>query len=135
MLGDEIAMTMALIDRTEHKLLGLLREFDAAKGWAIGGQTSFAAWLSWRCGIGAVAARERVWVATALAELPYSKARALTRVETAENEEMLVSIAGGMTAAELEKLCRMLRSADPQTDDASLPDRSRSDLTQTAWRE
>ncbi len=126
-LGDEIARTMAAIDRTEHKLLGLLRELDAAKGWAASGQLSFAAWLSWRCGIGPLAARERVRVARALAELPkietafgagaitYSKARALTRVATAENEETLVSMAGGMTAAELEKLCQMMRRAHPET--------------------
>ncbi len=68
-------MTMAAIDRTEHKLLGLLREFDAAEGWAVDGQTSFAAWLSWRCGIGALAVRERMRVATALAELPRTDAR------------------------------------------------------------
>ena len=61
-------------------------------------------------------------VATALAELPhidaafgsgeisYSKARAVTRVANAENEQVLLTSARGMSAAELEKLCPMLRS-------------------------
>jgi hypothetical protein len=126
--GDAIAMTVSAIDRTEHQLLGLLRDFDAAKGWHAAGATSFAAWLSWRCGMSRGAARERIRVANALGQLPlidgafaageisYSKARALTRVATAKNEETLLASARAMTAAELEKLCQMLgcvSNADP----------------------
>ncbi len=66
--------------------------------------------------------RERVRVATALAELPlideafgsgeisYSKARAVMRVASLENDEVLLTSARGMSAAELEKLCQMVRS-------------------------
>ena len=61
-LGDEIARTMNAIDRTEHKLLGLLREFGEAEGWEVDGATSLAAWLSWRTGMSPAAARERARV-------------------------------------------------------------------------
>ncbi len=44
-LGDSIAVTVAAIDRTDHRLMALLREFDDAGGWRADGQTSFAAWL------------------------------------------------------------------------------------------
>ena len=122
-LGDDIAKTASAIDRTEHQLLSLLREFDATDGWSLDGATRFPAWLSWRCGMSPVAARERIRVSVALGELPlidaalcageisYSKARAVTRVATVENEETLLASARGMTAAELEMLCRMLRTA------------------------
>ena len=76
--------------------LGLVAEFDRREGWAVWGVKSCAHWLSWRCGIGLVAGREHVRIARALVDLPviraalaegrlsYSKARALTRVATAE---------------------------------------------------
>ena len=127
-LGDEIATTASSIDRTEHRLLSLLREFDSLDGWAEDGATSLGAWLSWRCGMSPGAARERIRVSAALAELPlidaalaagqlsYSKARAITRVATGENEETLLASARGMTAAELEKLCRMLRASATDSD-------------------
>ncbi len=134
-LGDDIAMTASAIDRTEHRLLSLLRVFDSGKGWERDGATSFPAWLSWRCGMRAGAARERIRVSAALGELPlidaalcageisYSKARAVTRVATAENEETLLASARGMTAAELEKLCRMLRTATDSAEGAAEPKR------------
>jgi hypothetical protein len=82
-----------------------------------------------------------VRVAVALSELPlidgaysrgeitYSKARAMTRVATTDNEEMLVSMARGMTAAELEKLCQMMRSSavDESAADLKRAFRSRTD--------
>ena len=58
-----------------------------------------------QCGIGAVAAREKVRVARALEQLPeiadafakgelwYSKVRAMTRVATPANEHVLVHVA------------------------------------------
>jgi hypothetical protein len=45
-------------------------------------------------------------------ELPYSKARALTRVATAENEEKLMDFARHGTASHVEKLVRGWRRAD-----------------------
>ncbi len=77
--------------------------------------------LNWQCGIGTVAAREKVRVARALESLPqisaafargelsYSKVRAMTRVATAANESVLVSVALHGTAAHVEKLARKYR--------------------------
>ena len=82
---------------------------------------SCAHWLNWQCGISLGAAREKVRVAHALAGLPavsaafaqgtlsYSKARAMTRVATLENEAGLVNIALHGTAAHMEKLVRCYR--------------------------
>lgn len=76
------------------------------------------AWLTWRVGLGSVAAREKVRVARALGELPqidaafakaevsYSKARAMTRIATPENEDRLPRMAKNATAAQLETTCR-----------------------------
>jgi len=61
--------------------------------------------LNWKCGLGLGAARERLRVAQALPDLPqttvafregrlsYSKVRAITRVATKRNEEVLLNIA------------------------------------------
>src|SRR5207237_2678565 len=80
-----------------------------------------AAWVAWRCGLTARAAREHVRVARRLAELPrtraafaqgvlsYAKVRALTRVATAESEGELLELAGVLTAAQLERTVRAYR--------------------------
>ena len=134
-LGNDIVKAASAIDRTEHQLLSLLREYDSSHGWSLDGATSFPVWLSWRCGMSRGAARERIRVSKALGELPlidaafgageisYSKARAVTRVATPENEETLLASARGMTASELEKLCRMLRAAGLETDAPAEPQR------------
>ena len=74
--------------------------------------------MNWQCGIGPVAAREKVRVARSLEQLPeiadafakgeisYSKVRAMTRVATPANESVLVHVARNGTAAHVEKLVR-----------------------------
>ena len=108
-LGDEIAELAAHLDAATARLLELIREFDAREGWH--GFPSCAVWLSYRVGLGAGAARERVRVARALATLPriavalacgevsYAKVRAITRVATPETEERLLAFARAGTAA------------------------------------
>ena len=105
---------------TAH-FLSLVAEFDRREGWAQHGMASCAQWLNWQCGIGAVAAREKVRTARALESLPkisaafgegrlsYSKVRALTRVATAETEETLLHIALNGTAAHVERTVRGFR--------------------------
>ena len=122
-LGDEIAELAAHLDAGTYRLLELIREFDAREGWHSGFRTC-AHWLSWRTGIDLGAAREKVRVARALehlpllsaamrrAELSYSKARALTRVATAENEEELMGFAQHATASHVETLVRTWRRVD-----------------------
>jgi hypothetical protein len=79
--------------------------------------------LSWACGVGPEAARERVRVARALPVLPtvseafgrgrlsYSKVRAITRVATPDNEALLTSYGLHATAAQLERIVAEHRRA------------------------
>jgi hypothetical protein len=69
-LGDEIALLAAHLDAATARLLDLIREFDALGGWS-NGFPSCAAWLTWRVGLGAGAAREHVRVARPSARCPY----------------------------------------------------------------
>jgi hypothetical protein len=117
-LGEEIANFAVRIDVAEHALIHKLRVFDAHGAWARAGFLSCAQWLSWRIGLGRKAAREKVRVARALADLPridalfgrgelsYSKVRAITRVATAETEQDFIDVALHATASQLERLTR-----------------------------
>jgi hypothetical protein len=120
-LADEITALASHIHAATCRWLGLVAEFDRRGGWSEWGCRSCAHWLSWRCGIGPVAAREHVRVALRLGELPlirdafaegrlsYSQVRALTRIEGVEREEELLSLARHATAAQLERLVRAYR--------------------------
>ena len=122
-LADAIAVCAARIDAATHQLLAYIREFDLARGWAAQGAQSCAHWLSWRIGCGLGAAMEKVRAARALGDLPridaalkagelsYCKVRAMTRVATAENEDLLLEQARSSTGAQLEKVCSGLRRA------------------------
>jgi hypothetical protein len=106
------------LNAATYRFLELVAEFDRREGWARHGVATCAQWLSWQCGIGRVAAREKVRVARALEKLPkisdsfrrgvvsYSKVRAMTRIATAVNESTLLSIAEHGTATHVEKLVR-----------------------------
>jgi fatty acid desaturase len=61
-LGDDIAELSAHLDAAIARLLDLIREFDARRGWNVG-FASCAAWLTWRIGLAPGAAREHVRVA------------------------------------------------------------------------
>jgi uncharacterized protein DUF222 len=127
LLADRIALTAASLDAATHTLLTDLREFDSREGWAAQGMKSCPEWLSWKCGIALGAAREKVRVAQALASLPlmddelrrgqlsFSKVRAMTRVATADNEAKLVELARHSTAAQLEKICRLVDQLRPRS--------------------
>src|SRR5262245_65601516 len=116
MLDDTVELTDALLERElttlvghlnagNYRFLELLAEFDRRGGHVGIGLASCAHWLSWRCGIGLVAAREKVRVARALAGLPrgadsmrrgvlrYCKVRAFTRIATPQNGGWLLSVA------------------------------------------
>jgi hypothetical protein len=120
-LGEEIARMAAHLDAATHHLLTCVRQFDQSGEWHRQGALSCAHWLSWRIGLDAMTAREKVRVARALGELPsidealrrgrlsYAKVRALTRVATAENEGRLLDLAFASTGAQLERICRSFR--------------------------
>ena len=122
-LGDEIATLSAHVEAATGRLLDLIREFDARGGWG-NGFRSCAHWLSWRVGLDLGAARERVRVARALADLPllraalsrgklsYAKVRALTRVATPETEARLLGVGRAGTAAHVERIVRGWRRVD-----------------------
>jgi len=122
-LGDQITQLCSHIYAAEARLLSLIREFDEKKCWAEQGFCSCAHWLNFKCGIGMNAAREKVRVARALADLPkideglskgelsYSKVRAMTRIADASNEDYLMMIAKHGTAHHVEKLVSKYRGA------------------------
>ena len=68
-LGDAIAELAARIQAATYELLVMIRQFDERGGWGQG-FTSCAHWLNWRTGLAMGAAREKVRVARALADLP-----------------------------------------------------------------
>ena len=121
-LGDQIAELSARIDAATYELLCQLREFDRGYGWE--GWRSCAHWLNWRTGLDLGAAREKLRVAAALADLnhiaaamargqlSYSKVRALTRVATPATEAPLLAFALRATASHVERLVRAWRQAD-----------------------
>ena len=107
------------------RMLEVLAEFDRRRVWEQWGCASPQQWLGWKCGLGNVAASERLRVARALVGLPhirdglsrgklsYSKVRELTRVATAETDECLAGIAGCATAAQVATMVRALRRRTP----------------------
>ena len=122
-LGAEITELCSYIYAAESRLLTLIREFDQKEYWAQQGLCSCAHWLNFKCGIGMNAAREKVRVAHALAELPrtseefangtlsYSKVRAITRIADETNEDYLLMIAKHGTAHHVEKAVSKYRVA------------------------
>ena len=140
LLGDRIAELSARIQAATYELLCSLREFDSRHGWE--GFRSCAHWLNWRTGLDLGAAREKLRVAAALADLnhlsaamacgrlSYSLVRALTRVATPATEARLVAVACGATAAQVERLVRAWRQADreaqPDTEQVRLARRTLS---------
>ena len=120
-LATEICTLAGHINAANHRFLMLVAEFDRRKGWSDGATQSCAHWLNWKCGIAMGAAREKVRVARALENLPrisaamasgrlsYSKAREITRIGNAGNEDYLLMIAEHGTAAHVERLVRAYR--------------------------
>jgi hypothetical protein len=123
-IGEEIATLAAHVHAATYRLLVLLAEFDERGGWGGGGFRSCAHWLSWRTGIAAGAAREKVRSARALRTLPcvseamrtgelsFAKVRAITRVATPDNEADQLDVARSGTAAHVERIVRAWRRAD-----------------------
>jgi hypothetical protein len=109
------------LNAATYRFLELVAEYDRSGGWERHGLANCAQWLNWQCGIGKLAAREKVRVARALEHLPlisesfargelsYSKVRAMTRIATPENEAQLLNIARYGTANHVEKLVRKYR--------------------------
>lgn len=96
-------------------------EYDRREAWAVWECRSMTEWLSWQCAISAGTAAQYCRTAQALVALPvvqarfavgelsYSQVRAICRVATAENEELLVDLARSMTANQLEQVVSSYR--------------------------
>ena len=122
-IENEIAELAGHLNVAHYRWLTLIGEFDRRNGWGEGGCVSCAHWLNFKCGVAMGAAREKVRVARALEQLPkiaaamgrgevsYSKARAITRIASAENEDYLLSIALHGTAHHVERLVQGYRRA------------------------
>ena len=127
-LGEQITELCGYIYAATYRLLVLIREYDEQGYWNQPGLCSCAHWLNFQCGIGMNAAREKVRVAHALADLPgisaafergelsYSKVRAMTRIADQDNEEYLLMIARHGTAYHVEKLVSKYRRATRSQD-------------------
>src|SRR5882672_3559689 len=120
-LERELTTLAAHLNAGNYRFLVLLAEFDRRGGHVGWGIVSCAHWLQWKCGIGLVAAREKVRVARALEGLPkiadamrrgvlsYCKVRALTRIATPENEQVLLHLGETGTVSHVEKTVRLYR--------------------------
>ena len=75
-LAAALAGVSAVEAAAKARFLTLLGEFVERQAWEAAGCVSAAQWLSWRCGLGSVAASEHIRVAQALRCLP-TIARAL----------------------------------------------------------
>jgi hypothetical protein len=123
-LTDAITTLCGHLDAAEYRLLELIRQLDERAPWGLWEVKSCAHWLNWKCGIDLGAAREKVRVAHALADLPlvsdafrsgrlsYSKVRAITRIANAENEALLIEMGLSATAAQIEKIVRKYRQVE-----------------------
>lgn len=131
-LEGELCTHAAHLTVAECRMVLLVAEMDRRGAWAAQGLRSCAHWLNWRCGVSLAAAREQVRVGRALADLPllrsafaageisYSKVRAVTRVANRRLEAGLVDLARHTTAAQLERIVREYRRADPDEGPAHL---------------
>ena len=120
-LEAELCGAAARVAAMTCRFLLAVAEYDRRQAWQAWECHDMAGWLSWKCGISPVTAREQVRVARALARLPvlrdrfaagqvsYSQTRAIARVATAETEAQLVEWATVMTAAQLETVTRAYR--------------------------
>lgn len=121
-LEDDIVTFAGRMNQAEYEFLVLIREFDLRRGWKAYHFNNCAEWIDMKCGISYDTAREKVRVAHALMDLPetssafsngklsYSKARALTRLATPQNEADLLEYALPATARQVENHCRELRN-------------------------
>ncbi len=144
-LEAEIASLAGHLDAATCRWLGLVADFDRREGWASWGLVSCAAWLSWKCGLSPVAAREKVRVARALEELPairssfargelsYSKVRALTRVATPASDAELAVLARHTTTSQLERLVRAYRQVTSNEDEENEAARTAYESRSLSW--
>lgn len=128
-LESEIRGLSARVAATMCRFLLAVAEYDRRRGWERWECRDMAAWLSWKCGISQVTAREYCRVAAALLRLPrvrarfasgqlsFTQVRAICRAATPATERSLVELAEVSTGAQLERITRAYRRAGRVGDD------------------
>ncbi len=129
-----LAGASAVEAASKARFLALLGEFLDRHAWEDEGCVSAAQWLSWRCGLGSVAASEHIRVAQTLRCLPsiaqalnsgaitWSKVRAVTRIAIPATETTWLDVALDATAAQVEQIVRTqrrIKSADADHQEAT----------------
>lgn len=129
-LAEHICSFASRISAATCLFLLAIAEYDRRQAWAAWECRSMVDWLSWHCGTSRVTAAQYCRTAAALPGLPvirerfsrgvlsYSQVRALVKVATPANEEMLVEWAACMTANQLERVTatyQRCRAAAEQT--------------------
>lgn len=127
----ELCSLAAKVAAATCEFLLAVAEYDRRRGWEAWECRGMTAWLSWKCGIAPVTAREQVRVARALLEfelvrrhflegrLSYSQVRAIVRAVTPETEAALVELAEVSTAAQLETITRAFRRTRQQAEETA----------------
>lgn len=107
------------------ELLAALAVFVQRRAWEPWECVSPSQWLSWKCGLGRVAASEHIRAAIARTRLPavhqalreghitWSKVREITRVATRESEPDWLELALAGTANHIERVVRAFRRVTP----------------------
>ena len=121
-LEAEICTLAGQIAAATCRFVLLAAELDRRNAWGAWGCQSMAHWLSWKCGLSMVTARQHVRVGLALEEFPlireafaagqlsYSKVRAMVRVAKWQPEAEFVKYALLTTAAQLDRLAQAVAS-------------------------
>ena len=111
----------AITNWSSWRLMVLIRQMEACQGYRTYSCKTLTDYLVLMCGIGHIAARQRIRVAEALVELPaieaefaagrlsYAKVRALVRIATRETDSEWAKRAPGLTADELEVIAARCR--------------------------
>ena len=124
-LAGEITLLSAHIQAATCRLLVLIAEMDRREGYGDLHFASCAHWLSFCTGESLPTAREKVRVARKVVDCPlilqafskgqisYSKVRAVTRVVTPENEQVLLDLSLDCSTSQLERVVRTYRQSAP----------------------
>lgn len=123
--NDEIAETIvqlhALMQATEAQFLAAIQSFSQREGFVEDGAASMTGWLTERLCVSASRAGAWTSVASALTSLPvlsakyasgeltFDQVKPLSRVATADTEELLADRALGLSVAQCEQLARRAR--------------------------
>ena len=146
-LQNELCSLAAHIHAATARLLALVAELDRREAWSEHGMLSCAHWLSWHTGLDLGAAREHVRVARALTGLPevaaafgrgelsYSKVRAVTRIARPDTEADLLALAREGSTAQVERLVRAYRRADPAAEQSRAAVQAEKRWLCTRWAE